>query len=163
MGKGGRRERSQYPKGPKSDDCLGEWMLLQVAMVLAPRDSANLLTRFAVCSDDKAAQQCAIRHGGTALFGNSAEIHVLGAGNCFVMTRDVLSFSFVTSDSFPAKSTSVLFWSTQCELCQFCLTQCGVEQLLLSTACTVQELSGTSGACCFFLCCQFILVTRLSS
>ena len=72
-----------------------------------------------------------------------------------------LSFALVTSDSFPAKSTSVLFWSTQCELCKFCLTQCRVEQLLLSTACTVRELSGTSGACCLFLCCQFILVTRL--
>ena len=91
----------------------------------------------------------------------SVDIHVLGASNCLVMTRDVVSFAFVTSDSFPAKSTSVLFWSTQCELCKFCLTQCGVEQLLLSTACTVRELSVTSGACCFFLCCQFIQVTRL--
>ena len=41
---------------------------------------------------------------------------------------------------------------------QFCLTQCGVEQLLPST---VQELTSTPGACCFFPCCQFILVTRL--
>ena len=68
----------------------------------------------------------------------SAEIHVLGACNCLVMTRDVLSFALVTSDSFPAKSTSALFWSTQCR----------VEQLLLSTACTVRELSSTLGACC---------------
>ena len=64
-------------------------------------------------------------------------------------TRDILSFALVTSNSFPVKSTSVLFWSTQCELCKFCKTQCGVEQLSLSTACTVRELSGTSGACCF--------------
>ena len=78
-----------------------------------------------------------------------------------MMTRDVLGFALVTSDSFPAKSTSVLFWSKQCELCKFCLTQCRVEQLLLSTACTVREMSGTPGACCFFLCCQFNLVTRL--
>ena len=66
-----------------------------------------------------------------------AEIHVLGACICLVMTRDVLSFArdvlsfaLVTSDSFPAKSTSVLFWSTQCELCKFCLTQCRVETVV---------------------------------
>ena len=42
------------------------------------------------------------------------------AGECnrLVTTGDVLSFALVTSD-FPAKSTSVLFWSTQCELCKF--------------------------------------------
>ena len=79
------------------------------------------------------------------------EIHVLGACIYLVTTRDVSNFASVTSDSFPAKFTSVLFWSKQCELCKFCLTQCGVEQLLLSTACTVRELSGTPGACCFFL------------
>ena len=66
---------------------------------------------------------------------------MLGACICLVMTGDVLSFAFVTSYSFPAKSTSVLFWSTQCELCKFSLTQCRVEQLWLSTACTVRELS----------------------
>ena len=87
-------------------------------------------------------------------------MRVPGESNCLVMTRVVLSFASVTSDSFAAKSTSVLFWSTQCELCKFCLTQCGVEQLLLSTACTVRELSCTSGACWFFLY-QFIQVTRL--
>ena len=75
-----------------------------------------------------------------------AEIHVLDASIHLVTTRDVLSFALVTSDAFPAKSTSVLFWSTQCELCEFCLTQCGVDYLLLSTASTVRELSGTSGA-----------------
>ena len=41
--------------------------------------------------------------------------------NCLVMARDVSSFASVTLDPFPAKSTSVLFWSTQCK---FCLTQC---------------------------------------
>ena len=66
-----------------------------------------------------------------------------------VTTGDVLSFTLVTSDSFPAKS-----------MCKFCLAQCRVDQSLLSTACTVRELSGTSGACCFFLCRQFIQVTR---
>ena len=35
------------------------------------------------------------------------EIHVLGECNCLVMTRDVLTFSLVTSDSFPAKSADV--------------------------------------------------------
>ena len=93
------------------------------------------------------------------------EIHVLGASIYLVTTRDVLSSASVTSVSFPAKSTGVLFLvDTVCERCKFCLTQCGVEQLLLSTACVVRELSGTSGACCcFFPCCQFIPVTRLSS
>ena len=94
-------------------------------------------------------------------FWKISEIHALGASIYLVTTRDVSSFALVTSDSFPVKSTSVLFWSTQCELCKFCTTQCGVEQLLPSTACTARELSGTPGACCFFLCCQFILVTRL--
>ena len=42
-------------------------------------------------------------------------------------TRDVSNFALVTSDSFPA-SPRVFFLSTQCELCKFCLTQCGVEQ-----------------------------------
>ena len=45
-----------------------------------------------------------------------------GECHCLVTTGDVLSFAFVMSDFFPAKSTSVLFWSTQCELCRFCLT-----------------------------------------
>ena len=89
-----------------------------------------------------------------SLFPCFVKIHVLGAGICLVTTRDVLSFTLVTSDSLPAKSTSVF-------ICKFCLTQCGVEQLLLSTGCTVLELSGTSGACCFFPCCHFIPVTRL--
>ena len=48
----------------------------------------------------------------------SAEIHVLGASSCLVMTGDVLSFASVTSDSFQAKSTGVLFWPTQCEMCR---------------------------------------------
>ena len=86
----------------------------------------------------------------------SAENHVLGECNCLVMIGDVSSIASVTSDSFPAKSTSVFFWSTQCELCKFCLTQCRVEQLMLCESCP-----GTAGACCFFLCCQFIPVTRL--
>ena len=62
--------------------------------------------------------------------------------NCLVTTGDVSSFALVTSDFFPAKCTSVLFWSTQCELCNFCLTSV--------------ELNS-----CFFFCCQFFLVTRL--
>ena len=37
-----------------------------------------------------------------------AVIHVLGASNCLVVTRDVFSFALETSVSFPAKSTSVL-------------------------------------------------------
>ena len=78
----------------------------------------------------------------------SAEIHVVGASIILVTTRDVSSFALVTSDSFPAKSTSVfVFRSTQREPCEFCLTQCGVEQLLLSTVCIVQELTSTPGAC----------------
>ena len=40
-----------------------------------------------------------------------------GECNCVVMTGDVLSFALATSDFFPAKSTGVLFWSTQCEMC----------------------------------------------
>ena len=37
----------------------------------------------------------------------SAEFHVLSASTCLVMTRDVVSFALVTSDSFPVKSMSV--------------------------------------------------------
>ena len=43
-----------------------------------------------------------------------------GECNCLVTTGDLSSFALVTSDFFPAKSTSVLFKSTQCELCKFC-------------------------------------------
>ena len=78
-----------------------------------------------------------------------------GECKCLVITGDVLSFALVTSDFFPPKSTSVLFGSTQCK---FCVTSVElVEQLLLSTACIVRELSGTSCACPF-LCRQFFLV-----
>ena len=56
------------------------------------------------------------------LFNETSEIHVLGGKcHCLVLAGDVLSKASVTSD-FSAKSTSVLFWSTQCELCKFCLT-----------------------------------------
>ena len=58
-----------------------------------------------------------------------------GECNCLVTTGDVLSFASVTSDFFPAKSTSVLFWSTHCELCRFCLT--GVE---LNSCCSAQRV-----------------------
>ena len=56
-------------------------------------------------------------------YNETSEIHVLG-GKCnyLVITGDVLSKASVTLDFFSAKSTSVLFWSTQCELCKFCLT-----------------------------------------
>ena len=67
------------------------------------------------------------------LTSRSAEIHVLGECNYLVTTDDVLSFASVTSDFFPVKSTSMLFWSTQCELCKFCLTS--VE---LNSCCSVQ-------------------------
>ena len=58
-----------------------------------------------------------------------------GECNCLVTTGDVLSFALVTSDFFPAKSTSVLFWSIQCELCWFCLTS--VE---LNSCCSAQRV-----------------------
>ena len=90
----------------------------------------------------------------------NAEIHVLGECNCLVMTGDVLSFAVVTSDSFPSPRVCC-FGRHSVNCVSFCLTQCRVEQLLLSTACAVRELTGTSGACCFFLRCQFLPVTRL--
>ena len=58
-----------------------------------------------------------------------------GECNCLVTTGDVLCFASVTSDFFPAKSTSALFWSTQCELCKFCLTS--VE---LNSCCSAQRV-----------------------
>ena len=42
----------------------------------------------------------------------SAEFHVLGAGNCLVMTRDVSSFALVTSDSFSRQVHDVVLVDT---------------------------------------------------
>ena len=51
---------------------------------------------------------CQFRRGPSdAHAEEESEIHVLGACICLVMTRDVLRFALVTSDSFQAKSTSV--------------------------------------------------------
>ena len=54
-------------------------------------------------------------------------------GYYLVTTRGVSSFALVTSDSFPAKSTSVFVFGRQCELCQFCLTL-----LEMNSCCTTQ-------------------------
>ena len=65
--------------------------------------------------------RCAFAQWGELPPGEKPSSH--STSTYLVPTRDVLSFALATSDSFPAKSTSV-FWSTQCELCEICLTQC---------------------------------------
>ena len=53
------------------------------------------------------------------------------------------------------------FCSARYELCKFVLTQRGAVRLLLvSVVCVVQELFGTSGACCFPCCCDSSSCTR---
>ena len=69
-----------------------------------------------------------------------------GECNCLVTTGDVLSCASVTSDPFPAKSTSVWLWSTQC---------CSAQRVLCESCLAHQVLVVSS------LCCQFILVARL--
>ena len=84
-------------------------------------------------------------------------------GYYLVTTRGVISFALVTSDSFPAKSTSVfVFWSTV-KTVPVLSDLTGDEQLLHNAVCLVQEAVGTSNACCrcSFPCYQFILCTRL--
>ena len=68
-----------------------------------------------------------------------------GECNCLVTTGDILTFALVTSDSFPAKSTSVLFWSTQCELCKFCvaseeLNSCCSARRVLCESCPAHQV-----------------------
>ena len=66
--------------------------------------------------------------------------------NCLVTTGDVKSIALATSDFFPAKSTSVLFWSTQCELCKLCLTSvelnscCSARRVLCESCPALQVL-----------------------
>ena len=75
-------------------------------------------------------------------------------------TGDALSFALVTPDFFPAKSTSVLFWSTQCELCTFCLTSvelnsCCSALRVLCESCHAHQVLVVVPAFCR----QFFLVT----
>ena len=85
-----------------------------------------------------------------------AVIHVLAS---VIVWWRVVTFQALLQrrqTSFQPSPRVCRFWSTLCELCKFLSDQCRVEQLLLSTACTVRELSGTSGACC---CCSSFVVS----
>ena len=90
-------------------------------------------------------------------------MHVLGARIYSVTTRDVLSFALGDVRFFSSQVHECVCFGRHSVNCVSLCDPVGIQQLLLSTACAVRELSGTSGACCFFPCCQFILVTRLSS
>ena len=70
---------------------------------------------------------------------------MLGGNIFLVTTRDVLSCALVYSNFFPAESTCVSFWSTQCELCG-CF--CSAHRVLCESCPAHQVLVFPFPCCC---------------